>query len=162
MPYRVHEETYAASPLFIWQPPTRAPEYRHPIMARFWTGWVRILYETQRTLSGLLWLTCEKVTQLLSFYLGIWLLLVVIVNPRSLLRDRWVCLCETCGLLLAVLLQVLRLHPALRGPGDWPDHCPGCGRACANCTFGTGTAGPWDAPWSTGLFCATRSSRCCP
>jgi hypothetical protein len=117
LPYQVHEETYAANPLFIWQTPKAIPEYRHPIMARFWTGWVLDLYQRHRTPSGFVSLTLMKVTQIVLFYLGVWLL-IALLALRPALRDRWVRLALLgCGLLLAALTIVYAHIPHYAAPG---------------------------------------------
>jgi hypothetical protein len=117
MPYQVHEDAYAAAPTFIWQAPKPEPEYRHAIIARFWTGWVRDLYELHHTPRGLLWLTAEKVCQILTFYLGVWLLIATAVAVRPLLRERWGGLAlALCGLLLVALLQVYCYTPHYAAP----------------------------------------------
>jgi hypothetical protein len=73
LPYQVHEETYAANPLFFWQDLQSTPDYRHPIIAAFWMGWVRDLYTVHRTPAGFVGVTITKLHQLVLFYLGIWL-----------------------------------------------------------------------------------------
>src|SRR5207253_6133588 len=89
VPYQVHEDTYAANPLFVWQAPKPVPEYRHPIIERFWTGWVLDLYQLHHTPGGMLQLTWVKVLQVVLFYFGIWLL-IPLAAVWWALRDRWV------------------------------------------------------------------------
>jgi hypothetical protein len=116
MPYQVHEQTYSANPLFVWQPPKTIPEYRHPVLERFWTGWVLDLYHTHRSPGGMASLAVTKVTQVVLFYLGIWLLIAV-AALRPALRDRRVLLALlACGLLLAALTQVYGYTPHYAAP----------------------------------------------
>jgi hypothetical protein len=116
LPYQVHEATYAANPLFVWQPLGPPPESRHPVLANFWTGWVRDLYREHQTLVGFLTLSLVKVVQIAFFYLGLWLLLAAL-NLRPALRDRWTRFALlTCGLLVVMLLQLYCYTPHYAAP----------------------------------------------
>jgi hypothetical protein len=116
LPYQVHEATYAANPLFVWQPLGPPPESRHPVLANFWTGWVRDLYREHQTLRGFLGVARVKVEQIAGFYLGLWLLLAAL-NLRPALRDRWTRFALlTCGLLLVMLLQLYCYTPHYAAP----------------------------------------------
>jgi hypothetical protein len=116
LPYQVHEATYAANPLFVWQPLGPPPPSRHPVIANFWTGWVRDLYRAHQSLSGFLVLGVVKVVQIAFFYLGLWLLLAVL-GLRPALRDRWTRFALlTCGLLLVMLLQLYCYTPHYAAP----------------------------------------------
>ncbi len=46
LPYKVHDQTYSASSLLIWQEPPPPPQYNHPRMEQFYDQWGR-----QRQLS---------------------------------------------------------------------------------------------------------------
>jgi hypothetical protein len=116
LPYQVHEATYAANPLFVWQPLGAPPESRHPVIANFWTGWVRDLYHEHQSLRGFLTLSMVKVAQIAGFYLGLWLLLAAL-NLRPALRDRWTRFAlVTCGLLVVMLLQLYCYTPHYAAP----------------------------------------------
>jgi hypothetical protein len=116
MPYQVHEQTYAANPLFAWQAPRPTPEYRHPIMARFWTGWVLGLYHSHRRPDELARLAVVKWTQVLLAYFGVWLLIgVLALGPAP--RDGRVRLAAAgCGLLLLAQTQLYCFAPHYAAP----------------------------------------------
>ncbi len=116
MPYQVHENTYAANPVFVWQAPKPEPEYRHADIARFWTGWVRDLYLRHRQPAEMARLALVKWTQIILCYLGVWLLIAVVVL-RPALRDARVRLAlATCGLLLLAQTQIYCYCPHYAAP----------------------------------------------
>lgn len=52
MPYSVYQETYAASPSFLWSAPRPLPEYRHEEIRNFWLTFELPIYEGQQGLAG--------------------------------------------------------------------------------------------------------------
>jgi hypothetical protein len=116
MPYQVHENTYAANPVFVWQAPKPTPEYRHADLARFWAGWVRDLYERHQQPADMARLALVKWTQIILCYLGVWLLIAV-AAVRPALRDGRVRLAlTTCGLLLLAQTQIYCYCPHYAAP----------------------------------------------
>ena len=59
-PYHVYEDTYAPVPLFLWQPPRRMPEYRHPVIRDFYT-FTDYLFREQHSFRGMAWMGWHKV-----------------------------------------------------------------------------------------------------
>jgi hypothetical protein len=53
LPYLEHEERYSASPNLLFQEPVETPEYVHPELERFWTGWVKAKYDERRASTWL-------------------------------------------------------------------------------------------------------------
>lgn len=106
LPYQVHEETYATTPAFLWQPLRPVPHYRHPIMAENYLGWFIHEYEKQRSPSGLGTWSLAKCGKLMNFYLGLALLLPLIAL-RGALRNPWTrfalltCVVEVAAFLMA-------------------------------------------------------------
>jgi hypothetical protein len=104
MPYQIHEEAYGLSPLFLWQAPKEEPVYRHKVIHDFYTGWILRYYMSQRSLSGFLIESEQKVTRLWFFYLGLFLTPPLLMLPW-VLRNRWMqfallsCAIVMCGLL---------------------------------------------------------------
>jgi hypothetical protein len=88
MPYQVHEDTYAWSPLFLWQPPKEKPTYRHAVMERLQTGWGMEDYKAQQTVRGLLAVKGESTLKLWHFYLGVPLTIPLLALPWLLRRGR--------------------------------------------------------------------------
>ncbi len=117
LPYQIHEDTYAANPVFAWQQPKPTPAYHHAILERFWTGWVRDLYETHRTPAGMLEMGWVKVKQFALFYLGVWLLLPLGAALGALRDGRLRVAFVGCGLLLVGLSQVYCYCPHYAAPG---------------------------------------------
>ena len=52
MPYQVFQETYSASPSFLWGQPRPVPEYRHKQIEEFWLTFELPIYEGQQGLGG--------------------------------------------------------------------------------------------------------------
>jgi len=51
LPYQVHSEQYAYTPVFLWQAPRPLPSYRNSMFERFYVGWQEEGYREQRSLS---------------------------------------------------------------------------------------------------------------
>ena len=104
LPYQVHEQTYAAAPVFLWQPARTMPDVRHGILEALHGDWSMNEYNKQQTAEGFWREAKKKLRLLVGFYprtlLGVPLLFVFL-----LLRNPWIrfaLLC--CGLMLAALL----------------------------------------------------------
>jgi hypothetical protein len=53
MTYQLHDATYAANPLFLWQPDIdEVPEYRLSSMRDYYEGWERPRYLRKREFLG--------------------------------------------------------------------------------------------------------------
>src|SRR5438132_12278586 len=52
MPYSLYQETYSASPSFLWSKPRPLPEYRHEEIRNFWLTFELPIYEGQQGLAG--------------------------------------------------------------------------------------------------------------
>lgn len=90
MPYTVHEETYGATPLFLWQTPTTPPQYRHKEIHDLQAVQYRGFFEAQRNSSGILQAIGSKLFSLGQGYLWSGLFLIPLLGlPAALRRDRW-------------------------------------------------------------------------
>ena len=117
LPYRLHDATYAANPLFLWQPDLeRIPGYRHQSMRDYYEGWERPRYLSKREFLGFNSSLVTKIYVFLRFYVGPALLI-----PMLLMIPLW----RKSGMALpgaavvAVLLaltQALYLHPHYAAP----------------------------------------------
>ena len=67
--YEVNRSQYAMAPYFFWQTPRSEPAYRHALMRKFYEEELRG-FEENRTLSGFLTGTADKVWSCWLFYLG--------------------------------------------------------------------------------------------
>ncbi len=105
MPYQVHEQTYASTPAFLWQPLWPERQYRNQAFTENYRGWFLQEYRRQRTPAGLAFYSGAKLGKVLGFYLGVGLLLPLIAL-RYAARDRWLrfallaCAVELAGFLL--------------------------------------------------------------
>ena len=107
LPYQVHEATYGAAPLFVWQKLGPEPVYNHEAMRSFHVDWWRVTYRQHQSFGGLLSREADKLYILGQGYS--WSLLLVfpfIALPRILRKDRW-----TRFALLTGILCVLALLP---------------------------------------------------
>jgi hypothetical protein len=141
MPYLRHEQTYAITPQFLWQPLRPSPPYNHELLRSFWTGWAPQAYREQQTLAGLARHLGIKILVLWVFFLGsvqtVMLLGLLSCSPRALLvaqasrlcpdtggtpvprgeRDRWPWFAlAVCGLLLIALLLEQGVLPHYAAP----------------------------------------------
>jgi len=105
LPYQVNRETYAVSPVFIWQEPKPEPAYRYQVMRDFYTKWELSEFESARTLPGFLSRTGQKLGIVVSFFFGIALLAPLIMLPR-VYRDRRVRFVIVTGVVVALGLSV--------------------------------------------------------
>ncbi len=116
MPYQVHELAYSQCPLFLWQAERPEPEYHHPILKLFWTGWVLDLFHLHQSFPFWLALTFIKCRQMVLFYLGVWLMIPMFGLWRAL-RDAWVKLALVgCGLLFGGLTLAYCYAPHYAAP----------------------------------------------
>jgi hypothetical protein len=112
-PYEVHEQTYATTPAFLWQPLRPQPAYRHKAMEENYLGWFLAEYDRQQTPAGLLSYAAAKCGKLLEFYLGL-VLVLPLVALRAGLRDRWT--------RFALLTCVVELAAFLMATGGFPHY----------------------------------------
>lgn len=113
LPYQVHEETYARSPLFLWQPLRPAHEYRHPVMASFHQGWALEGYRQQRDLAGLWQTKAPQLGGLLVTFVSVPWLAACVALPDVWRRHR-------IGRVLGLL--VVSLLPSLLVPWFYPHY----------------------------------------
>jgi hypothetical protein len=90
MPYTVHEKTYGATPLFLWQEPPPMPEYRHKAIHDLQAVEYLGYFQSQRTPGGLLQAIGSKLFTLGQGVFWSGLLLVPMLGlPWALKRDGW-------------------------------------------------------------------------
>jgi hypothetical protein len=86
LPYQVNRDTYSMARYFIWQQPHPNPGYNHEVMRRFYKRELHD-FELNRTLSGFIARTADKVATSWRVFLGPGLTLPLIAFPW-ILRDR--------------------------------------------------------------------------
>lgn len=105
LPYQVHEETYSVAPFFVWQAPRPVPTYNHAVLRAYHTERNYVIYEQQRSASGMWPRLAKKLAKFWTFYLGVALTIPLLVLPWTATR-RWtafaalVCLCALSEMVL--------------------------------------------------------------
>jgi len=86
LPYQTNRMTYASAPVFLWESPRPAPEYRSKEMHDFFQ--IREMHDflLARTLHGFIDKTVQKFATAVLFFFGVALLIPLIMLPR-LFRD---------------------------------------------------------------------------
>ncbi|HEY2844085.1 MAG TPA: hypothetical protein VGJ09_10565, partial [Bryobacteraceae bacterium] len=87
LPYQINRATYASAPVFLWQTPRPAPEYRHKVMHDFYAIWEMGDFRLARTLPGFRAITLQKIATMVLFFFGFALLAPLSMLGR-VLRDR--------------------------------------------------------------------------
>ena len=70
LPYTIQRRTYAMAPMFLFQAPRPAPEYRHPAMRDFYQGWELGYFESVRSPAGIAANEWRKLSETWSFFIG--------------------------------------------------------------------------------------------
>jgi hypothetical protein len=86
LPYQTNRMTYASAPVFLWESPRPAPEYRSKEMHDFFQIWEMHDFRLARTLHGFIDKTVQKFATAVLFFFGVALLIPLVMLPR-LFRD---------------------------------------------------------------------------
>lgn len=119
MPYQVNRNTYAVSPLFLWQPVRSSPVYRHEVMRRFFLEWeptYQHALEQRTTVAGWLKSGLGKLGWAWFFYLGPALTLPLAALPRLVGDRRMRFLLFTAGFILIGLACQVYIQPHYLAP----------------------------------------------
>lgn len=104
MPYQAYEAAYGYTPLFLWQSPRTAPEYRHEVMRDFYLRGIRGTFDMQQTVSGFLHTKGRQLTFALLFFLPPPLVVALLGVPAVVRRRAyWLPLAMLAACLLALL-----------------------------------------------------------
>jgi len=107
LPYQVERRTYAAAPLFIWQPLPQEPIYHHVVMQHMYVGEELQSYKISRTPIGLM----VKFVLAWTFYLGPILSLPFLMMPLVLpFGFSWRDFSPNTRFFLALLVVVVTSH----------------------------------------------------
>jgi hypothetical protein len=87
LPYQLHLETYARSPVFLWQTPYPDKQYRNEQLRNFHNGWELADHAAQQTLTGFYRAKLSGTRGLWEFFLGAMLTIPLVMLP-SLLTSR--------------------------------------------------------------------------
>ncbi|MGH9645430.1 MAG: hypothetical protein ACRD4E_01325 [Bryobacteraceae bacterium] len=86
LPYQTNRMTYASAPVFLWETPRPAPEYRSKEMHDFFQIWEMHDFRLAQTLRGFIDKSVQQLATGLFFFCGIALLSPLVMLPR-LFRD---------------------------------------------------------------------------
>jgi len=86
LPYQTNRMTYASAPVFVWESPRPAPEYRSKEMHDFFQVWEMHDFRLAQTPHGFIDKTVQKIATALLFFCGFALLFPLVMLPR-LFRD---------------------------------------------------------------------------
>jgi len=116
MPYQVHEATYAAAPVFLWQPLKAIPSYNHKTLQEFQMNWERRRYLLQQSFSGWVSMAWWKVPSLWWFFIGPLFTPFLVALPKMLHRRSVQFALVTWALLLAAVLTETWTFPHYAAP----------------------------------------------
>jgi hypothetical protein len=105
LPYQTNRMTYASAPVFLWESPRPAPEYRSKEMHDFFQIWEMHDFRAARTLHGFVNNTTQKFATAVLFFLGMALLIPLAMVPR-LFGDSRVRFLLVAGAVYAIGLSV--------------------------------------------------------
>jgi hypothetical protein len=114
--YQVHEATYGAAPVFLWQPLKAAPPYNHQTLSEFHAGWTVNGYRMQRSFSGWAQGSLWKFKSLWLFYVGLLFTPFLVAVPYMWRRRKAKFALGVCGLLMVVLLSETWTYPHYAAP----------------------------------------------
>jgi len=106
MPYQIHEETYAVSPLFLWKPLKSPPEFRHDVMKEFQLGWALDAYRKQSTPAGFIVMKSDMVLRAWYYIIGPALTIPLLFALPLIRRGKFVFLFAASTLVLVATILV--------------------------------------------------------
>ena len=104
LPYQNNRATYASAPVFLWQTPRPAPEYRSRVLHDFYQIWEMQDFRLAGTLRGFLNNLAQRLTTSGLFFFGVALAAPLLLLP-SLFRDSRVRYLLVAGLLFGIGLS---------------------------------------------------------
>jgi hypothetical protein len=110
LPYQIHEQTYAGTPLFIWQPPPPEPVYRHKLLRELHMSYGLSIYQEHRSLLGLIWKIAKSLYIL--FFEAVNILAIPLIGTFTVLTT-WAwrnCWARRALLILAVFIAGLTVQ----------------------------------------------------
>jgi hypothetical protein len=115
-PYAVHEATYGAAPLFLWQDAPPKPQYHHEALRAIHLGWASAWFERQQSFLGWAVVSAWKIHNSWVFYLSVFWT-IPLLGLWWVLKDYWIRFAlATCGLLTVALLTETWVLPHYAAP----------------------------------------------
>ncbi len=116
MPYQHNGNTYAFTPIFLWQPLQAEPGYRHDQIRAYHEDWARTQYLAKRTPVGYLKDLSQRLNAFCGFFLGL-TLLIPLVFLRWIVHGRGMRLAAlACAVVLAGLSVTTWFQPHYAAP----------------------------------------------
>ena len=117
LPYQLHDATYAANPLFLWQADIdQVPDYRHQSMRDYYEGWERPRYLRKREFLGFNSSLVTKIYIFSRFFFGPILLIPVLLMIPYWRKSGMALPTTAVAAVLLALTQALYLHPHYAAP----------------------------------------------
>lgn len=116
MPYRLYDQRYASTPVFLWQQPREVAPSPHPDMARYFRDFEGESWAQQHTLGGWGRAALGKSADLWAFYAGAALTPALLAVPWTLRRRRPRFAVMTLLALLASQLVIVPSRPHYVAP----------------------------------------------
>jgi hypothetical protein len=114
MPYKVHEETYAWTPLFLWQSAGEKPVHRHPDMEVVYVKDKENIESAFESLGDVVSIKKAATFRILFFFCGGSYVIVILCLPRLLTRPKY-------GMAFVMAIPVFLAGMAT--PWEWPHYC---------------------------------------
>lgn len=117
LPYQLHDATYAANPLFLWQADIEEiPNYRHQSMRDYYEGWERPRYLHKREFLGFNSSLVTKIYIFSRFFFGPILVIPVLLMIPYWRKSGMALPAAAVAAVLLALTQALYLHPHYAAP----------------------------------------------
>ena len=113
MPYRVHEDAYGWTPLFLWQTAGEKPVYRHPVMEHFYVDDKLTVDSKFSTARKVVENKLQAAAATLSFYGGSMFLVALFGIPFLLAKPKFQ---------MGALILVPVFLAGLGTPWNWPHY----------------------------------------
>lgn len=114
MPYKVHEETYAWTPLFLWQSPGEKPVHRHPDMEVSYVKDKENIEAAFETVGDVVSIKTAATVRVLWFFCGGSLVVAFLSLPFLLRRKKY---------RMALTMAVPVFFAGMATPWEWPHYC---------------------------------------
>lgn len=114
MPYKVHEETYAWTPLFLWQTPGERPVFRHPDMEAEYVKDKQVTEAAFESVNRVMTIKSAATVRVLWFFCGGSIVLALLSFPRLIKQQKYS---------MAFAMAVPAFLAGMVTPWEWPHYC---------------------------------------
>ena len=114
MPYKIHEETYGWTPLFLWQTAGEKPVYRHSDIEAAHVRDKEVTGAAFSSLSQILTIKCAATVRVLWFFCGGSVLVMLLSFPRLMKLRKYS---------IAFAIAIPAFFAGMATPWEWPHYC---------------------------------------